>query len=69
VRAIERSGKIKMAECFQCLDCQVEYYDDHRCPPLAKVRKQLDRAARPPLASGGAVRPVTARTNLGGVNS
>ncbi len=68
VRAIERSGKIKMAECFQCLDCQVEYYDDHRCPPLAKVRKQLDRAARPPLASGGAVRPVTARTNLGGVN-
>ncbi len=68
VRAIERSGKIKMAECFQCLDCQVEYYDDHRCPPLAKVRKQLDRATRPPLASGVPVRPVTARTNLGGVN-
>ncbi len=39
VRAIESSGKIKMAECFQCLDCQVEYYDDKRCPPLAKARK------------------------------
>ena len=39
VKAIERSGKIKMAECFQCLDCQVEYYDDERCPPLAKTRK------------------------------
>ncbi len=44
VRAIESSGKIIMSECFQCLDCQVEYYDDQRCPPLAKVRKQLERA-------------------------
>ncbi|KFL28816.1 hypothetical protein JP74_00100 [Devosia sp. 17-2-E-8] len=39
VRAIAPSGKIDMAECFQCLDCQVEYYDDHRCPPLARQRK------------------------------
>ncbi|QIK39936.1 4Fe-4S binding protein [Pontibrevibacter nitratireducens] len=45
VKAIERSGKIVMAECFQCLDCQVEYHDDHRCPPLAKTRKQRERAA------------------------
>ncbi len=53
VRAIEKSGKIIMAECFQCLDCQVEYYDDKRCPPLAKDRKARER-------SGGAtpVRPV-----------
>ena len=39
VGAIASSGKIKMAECFQCLDCQVEYYDDHRCPPLVRARK------------------------------
>jgi polyferredoxin len=39
VRAIETSGAIKTAECFQCLDCQVEYYDDERCPPLVKARK------------------------------
>ncbi|MCW5719716.1 MAG: 4Fe-4S binding protein [Devosia sp.] len=45
VRAIRPSGKIVMAECFQCLDCQVEYYDDKRCPPLAKARKQRLRAA------------------------
>src|SRR5215468_1681426 len=38
VRAIEKSGKIIMAECFQCLDCQVEYYDDKRCPPLAQAK-------------------------------
>ncbi|MGV8840803.1 MAG: hypothetical protein ACWA6X_10920 [Bauldia sp.] len=35
-----------MAECFQCLDCQVEYYDDHRCPPLSKQRKARERAAK-----------------------
>jgi NosR/NirI family transcriptional regulator, nitrous oxide reductase regulator len=34
VRAIEPTGKIVTAECFQCLDCQVEYHDDKRCPPL-----------------------------------
>ena len=49
VRAIEKSGKIITAECFQCLDCQVEYYDDKRCPPLvqaAKRRGSIDVARR-----------------------
>jgi len=44
VRAIVPSGEIKTAECFQCLDCQVEYYDDKRCPPLvwaAKLRNEV----------------------------
>lgn len=51
VKAIERNGKIIMAECFQCLDCQVEYYDDKRCPPLAKQRKIRQKATRalPPM--------------------
>jgi transcriptional regulator of nitric oxide reductase/NAD-dependent dihydropyrimidine dehydrogenase PreA subunit len=40
VRAIEPTGKINMAECFQCLDCQVEYYDDKRCPPLVQAAKR-----------------------------
>jgi NosR/NirI family transcriptional regulator, nitrous oxide reductase regulator len=47
VRAIEPTGKIKTAECFQCLDCQVEYYDDKRCPPLvwaAKLREEAKEA-------------------------
>jgi NosR/NirI family transcriptional regulator, nitrous oxide reductase regulator len=46
VRAIEKTGKIVTAECFQCLDCQVEYYDDKRCPPLAQAAK-LRREVRP----------------------
>ncbi len=46
VRAIEKTGKIVTAECFQCLDCQVEYYDDKRCPPLVQAAKQR-RELRP----------------------
>jgi len=54
VRAIEPTGKIIMAECFQCLDCQVEYYDDKRCPPLVQAVKRRDDSKL-----GGAV-PVAA---------
>jgi NosR/NirI family transcriptional regulator, nitrous oxide reductase regulator len=43
VKAISITGRIKTAECFQCLDCQVEYFDDHRCPPLAAIRKTAGR--------------------------
>ena len=46
VRAIESTGEIVTAECFQCLDCQVEYYDDKRCPPLVKAAR-LRVEARP----------------------
>jgi transcriptional regulator of nitric oxide reductase len=44
VRAIEPTGRIVMAECFQCLDCQVEYYDDKRCPPLVQAAGRRDEA-------------------------
>ena len=40
VGAIKRSGEINMNECFYCLDCQVTYYDDHICPPMAWRRKR-----------------------------
>ena len=59
VKAIEPNGAIIAAECFQCLDCQVEYYDDRRCPPLAEDRKQRERADAGRLA--GAV-PAYAKT-------
>jgi polyferredoxin len=62
VRAIESSGKIVMAECFQCLDCMVEFHDDKRCPPLAKIRKERERAAgtRPQIPSPKPVEGVPA---------
>ena len=40
-QAIKNDGKIDMNECFYCLDCQEEYYDDHRCPPLVSKRKEV----------------------------
>ena len=39
VRAIEPSGRIVTSECFQCLDCQVEFYDETRCPPLVRAAR------------------------------
>ena len=39
IGAIARSGAIDMNECLQCLDCQVDYADPHRCPPLAARRR------------------------------
>ena len=32
-------GKIIMSECFRCLDCQLEYNDNYRCPPLVQLKK------------------------------
>jgi transcriptional regulator of nitric oxide reductase len=46
VRAIEPTGRIVTAECFQCLDCQVEYHDKTRCPPLVHAAR-LHRDAQP----------------------
>ncbi|MBT5860304.1 MAG: 4Fe-4S binding protein, partial [Alphaproteobacteria bacterium] len=51
--AIESSGKINMNECLQCLDCQVDYYDNHTCPPLIQRRKRKETrkaAAKPKVA-------------------
>jgi NosR/NirI family transcriptional regulator, nitrous oxide reductase regulator len=45
VGAIAPSGKIVTSECFQCLDCQVEYYDDARCPPLVQAARRGEGAA------------------------
>ncbi|GEM_PF-59783 len=39
IGAIEPDGKIKMEECFYCLDCQIIYQDEHVCPPLVKLNK------------------------------
>jgi transcriptional regulator of nitric oxide reductase len=50
VRAIETTGRIITAECFQCLDCQVEYYDDKRCPPLVQAAKRRDEVRVPVVA-------------------
>jgi len=52
INAIEPTGKIKMDECFYCLDCQVVYHDEHACPPLVKARRRPKA-----LPVGGVVAP------------
>jgi NosR/NirI family nitrous oxide reductase transcriptional regulator len=74
-QAIDETGRIDQRECLLCLDCQVLYYDDHACPPLAQERKRRTKAGEPLTAIGpngyfipivpAAVAPaVTARQSL-----
>ncbi len=46
VRAIRPTGEIIDNECHYCLDCQVTYWDNHKCPPLAEKRKKRERAVK-----------------------
>jgi polyferredoxin len=46
VRAINSIGEINANECHYCLDCQVTYYNDRKCPPLADRRKRREKGAR-----------------------
>jgi NosR/NirI family nitrous oxide reductase transcriptional regulator len=37
IQAIAPDGVINMRECHYCLDCQITYYNDEKCPPLKKL--------------------------------
>ena len=43
VRAIRQTGEINANECHYCLDCQVVYYSNVKCPPLAERRKRREQ--------------------------
>ncbi|VAX13013.1 Nitrous oxide reductase maturation protein NosR [hydrothermal vent metagenome] len=44
IRAIDKNGVINTNECHYCLDCQITYFDEHKCPPLIKKRKRKEKA-------------------------
>lgn len=46
VQAIRPTGEIVINECHHCLDCQVTYYDERKCPPLVERRKRRERGSR-----------------------
>ena len=46
IQAIHHTGEINMDECHFCMDCQITYWDNHKCPPLIEKRKKGERAAR-----------------------
>lgn len=46
VRAINATGEINGNECHYCLDCQVTYWNDRKCPPQAQRRKRREKGVR-----------------------
>lgn len=46
VGAIRPTGEIIDNECHYCLDCQVTYWDEHKCPPLVEHRKKVELRER-----------------------
>jgi len=40
IQAIHPDGRINANECHQCLDCQVTYYRDDKCPPLVQKKRK-----------------------------
>ncbi|MGB7931683.1 MAG: 4Fe-4S binding protein [Gammaproteobacteria bacterium] len=44
VQAIRPTGEINPNECHYCLDCQVTYWDEDRCPPLADKRRRREKS-------------------------
>ncbi|WP_298716637.1 NosR/NirI family protein [uncultured Oceanisphaera sp.] len=50
VQAIHPDGRINANECHYCLDCQVTYFNERKCPPLVmkaknRRRRELEREA------------------------
>lgn len=49
VQAIRPTGEINANECHYCLDCQVTYFNDHKCPPVVAKRRKRERfLVKPP---------------------
>jgi NosR/NirI family nitrous oxide reductase transcriptional regulator len=46
IAAIKPTGEIIDNECHYCLECQVAYWDEYRCPPLVEKRKKRERRSK-----------------------
>ncbi|MCF6327334.1 MAG: NosR/NirI family protein [Devosiaceae bacterium] len=55
VQAIHPTGEINPNECLSCLNCQVLYQDDFKCPVRIMKRKKRDRLAQSTALSGAAM--------------
>ncbi len=43
IKAIHPDGRINPNECHYCLDCQMTYYNDKKCPPLVNKNKKRNK--------------------------
>ena len=48
VQAIHPDGHINHNECHYCLDCQMTYHNDNKCPPLIVKNKRAKRSKKAP---------------------
>lgn len=48
VQAIHPDGTINYQECHYCLDCQMTYFNDNKCPPLIVKRRGKRRGHNAP---------------------
>jgi len=46
IQAIHPNGEINANECHHCLDCQVTYVNETRCPPLVLANKKGKKTKR-----------------------
>jgi len=46
IQAIHPTGEINANECHWCLDCQVTFHDEQKCPPLLKKYKKRHKMDR-----------------------
>lgn len=60
VQAIHPTGEINPNECLSCLNCQVLYQDDQRCPVRIKLRRSREKIQRSNAQSAGAFEKVLA---------
>ncbi|GAB2800930.1 regulatory protein NosR [Halomonas shantousis] len=50
IQAIHPDGRINANECHYCLDCQMTYHNENKCPPLViKNKKRKKRDKQPPV--------------------
>ncbi len=50
VQAIHPDGHINHNECHYCLDCQMTYHNENKCPPLIAKNKRARRDKKAPTA-------------------
>ncbi len=44
IQAIHSDGRINANECHYCLDCQMTWHNENKCPPLINKRKKRGKA-------------------------
>lgn len=46
IQAIHPDGRINANECHYCLDCQMTYHNENKCPPLVNKNKRRNKGKK-----------------------